>query len=68
MLKEQVEYDNTSIGTHGDAELDTLLEQPNTVFDYLLEQHPEIEEEQKKRLRLAFNKIMDALNPSHENT
>lgn len=63
MLKEQVEYDNTSIGAHGDAELDTLLEQPKKVFDYLLEQHPEIEEEQKKRLRLAFDKIMDRIEP-----
>ena len=61
MLKEQVEYDNSSIGSHGDAELDTLLEQPKKVFDYLLEQHPEIEEEQKKQLRLAFDKIMDRI-------
>jgi exonuclease SbcD len=63
MLKEQVEYDNSSIGTHGDAELDTLLEHPEKVFNYLLEQHPEIEEEQKKRLRLAFNKIMNRIEP-----
>ena len=61
MLKEQVEYDNTSIGAHGDAELDALLDHPEKVFDYLLEQHPEIEEEQKKRLRLAFNQIMDRI-------
>jgi exonuclease SbcD len=61
MLKEQVEYDNSSIGSHGDAELDALLDHPKKVFDYLLEQHPEIEEEQKKRLRLAFVKIMDRI-------
>ena len=59
MLKEQVEYDNSKIGTHGDSDLDRLLEQPKKVFDYLLEQHPEIEEQQKKQLRLAFDKVMD---------
>jgi exonuclease SbcD len=63
MLKEQVEYDNTSIGSHGDAELDTLLEDPEKVFNYLLEQHPEIEEEQKKRLRIAFDEIRGDIKP-----
>ena len=43
------------------AALDNLLERPADVFDHLLKQKTDIEENEKKSLRIAFKKIIDRI-------
>ncbi len=59
MLADVPRLIGAGVGQGVDAKLEGMLDKPIEIFDLLLKQQPELPEEDKMSLRLAFRKIAD---------